>query len=81
MFPKKLLPQMVEPEILFEPFNAPYKVCATTTFVLRLLYEKYEFAPIDIRLCGFEFPIPTFPDVIKDANCTVFDVVFPVFTT
>jgi hypothetical protein len=64
----------------------PYRFDAETyPMVLMPNSDTYVFVPTDRRFKGFEFTIPTFPEVTKDVrpfvNWTVLDVVFPLFTT
>jgi hypothetical protein len=86
LFEPERVPYMVEALTVFDPDMFPKKSEADTNpFVLIPNAETYVFDPIDKRFKGFEFAIPMFPDVIKEfpafVNWTVFEVVFPLFTT
>jgi hypothetical protein len=79
-------PETVEAFTVLDPAMFPKKFEAETfPDVFMRSGETYVFAPIDKRYWGFVFEIPTFPKVTKElkgfVNWTVFEVVFPLFTT
>jgi hypothetical protein len=86
VFDPVIVPYIVDPEIVFVPAIFPYRF-APEMYPLVFIpnAETYTFVPIDSKFRGFEFTMPMLPRVMREfpgfVNCTVFDVVFPLFTT